>query len=446
MNADPLTILGAGPAGLAVGYYSAKASLPFAILEAGQRVGGNAVTLRHGDFRFDSGAHRLHDKDPGVTRELKGLLGQNLLLVDAPSHIYHRGTFIDFPLSPMNLLFKLGVRDAAKASSSLLMARLQKDNGQRNFEQLCVENYGRVLAERLLFNYSAKLWGLPAHRLSVGASGNRLSGLDLRTFLKEALLGTKAKTRHLDGSFYYPRRGFGAITSALAAGCGDDRIRLRARITKILHDGERVQAVEVNGHERIEVRQVVNTLPISAIPGLLDPSPCTRILQVARSLCFRSLIIVVLFIDRPRVTGSATIYFPDEEYSFTRIYEPKNRCREMSPPHQTSLCAEIPCAIGDSIWKSDDGELSSTLTRSLEHLGWTLGDDVFDTKVFRLPFAYPVLEVGVETKVAEIASYLGRFRNLRMVGRNAGFLHASVHDMLRLGMETVTEYRADSGV
>ena len=37
--------------------------------------GGNAITFRHGAFLFDSGAHRLHDKYPDVTRDLQALLG-----------------------------------------------------------------------------------------------------------------------------------------------------------------------------------------------------------------------------------------------------------------------------------------------------------------------------------------------------------------------------------
>ena len=53
-----ITILGAGPAGLAVGYYAQKNGLPFRIYEANNCIGGNSITLKHGDFLFDSGAHQ----------------------------------------------------------------------------------------------------------------------------------------------------------------------------------------------------------------------------------------------------------------------------------------------------------------------------------------------------------------------------------------------------
>jgi protoporphyrinogen oxidase len=100
MNNPPtITILGGGPAGLSVGYFSSKHQLAFKIFEALDRTGGNAITIQHGEFRFDSGAHRFHDKDPEVTQELLDLMGSDLQRIEAPSQIYHDGKFIGFPLS-----------------------------------------------------------------------------------------------------------------------------------------------------------------------------------------------------------------------------------------------------------------------------------------------------------------------------------------------------------
>jgi protoporphyrinogen oxidase len=73
-----LSVLGGGPAGLAVGYYARKAGISFTIYEASDHVGGNCVTLKHGDFLFDSGAHRFHDKIPEVTTKLNNCLAKIL--------------------------------------------------------------------------------------------------------------------------------------------------------------------------------------------------------------------------------------------------------------------------------------------------------------------------------------------------------------------------------
>src|SRR4051812_41279058 len=114
-HSNHITILGAGPAGLAVGYYAKKYGFQFTIYEASSQVGGNCITLKYGEFLFDSGAHRFHDRDPEVTKEIKSLMGEELQEVEVPSQIFHRLKYIDFPLSPLDLLVKLGIADCARA-------------------------------------------------------------------------------------------------------------------------------------------------------------------------------------------------------------------------------------------------------------------------------------------------------------------------------------------
>jgi hypothetical protein len=45
------------------------------VLEAASAHGGNARTLRLGEFLYDTGPHRFHDRDPEATRRVEGLLG-----------------------------------------------------------------------------------------------------------------------------------------------------------------------------------------------------------------------------------------------------------------------------------------------------------------------------------------------------------------------------------
>src|SRR5574341_1867538 len=228
-----VTILGGGPAGLAAGYYARKCGLPFTIYEESQRIGGNCVTLQHGEFLFDSGAHRLHDKYEDVTQEIKNLLGSDLRKVEAPSQIFHQGKWIDFPLSPLNLVGKLGFWNCTKSGFELVRSRMLQGPGDGSFEDFAVHTYGRNLADRFLLRYSEKLWGVPCKSLSPGISGSRMKGLGLKTFLIEAVRGSKAKTEHLDGAFYYPRKGYGEISKALAEYCGSANIRKNSKVTRI---------------------------------------------------------------------------------------------------------------------------------------------------------------------------------------------------------------------
>jgi len=100
-EAPALTIAGAGISGLAAAWYATRAGLSCRVLESDNRAGGNALTITGPEgFRYDSGAHRYHDRNQEVTADLKQLMGDLLLRVEAPSQIFFAGRFIDFPLSP----------------------------------------------------------------------------------------------------------------------------------------------------------------------------------------------------------------------------------------------------------------------------------------------------------------------------------------------------------
>lgn len=435
-----ITILGGGPAGLAVGYYAKKHQLPFTVYESSDSIGGNAVTLKHGDFLFDSGAHRFHDKDIEVTREIKELLGEKLVKVSAPSQIYWDGKFIDFPLSPLNLIRSLGPGTSIKAGLELALSRLTTREPSKDFEQLALSTYGRTIASYFLLNYSEKLWGFSGNRLSTGISGNRLKGLSLKTFLTEIVFGKREKVKHLDGSFYYPETGIGAIPEKLSEFCGKENILTNSKITRVFHDYNRIQEIEINGNERVKVDEVVSTLPPSLLLQIMEPRPAENFLLLSRSLRYRNLILVAFFLGKESVTENASVYFPDSRFAFTRVYEPRNRSKMMSPPGKTSLIVEIPCQTEDKIWNIENRKLTQVVSSQLTEVGWLTEDDIIDTSVTKLNRAYPILELGYEARVQQVFAFLDSFSNLRISGRNGKFTYTHIHDMMRFGKNLINDY------
>lgn len=446
MPADPrhITVLGGGPAGLAVGYYARRRGVPLTLFEAGPRVGGNCTTRKIGDFRYDSGAHRLHDRDPEITRELKSLIGDELHTIDVPSQIWDQGRLIRFPLSPLQLLKHLGPAVFARASLEVARARLAGGKGAATFESHALRLYGRTIASRFLLNYSEKLWGAPPGELSPTVAGNRLSGLDLRTFVTESLLRRGSKS-HVEGRFFYPRLGIGTIADALARACGSDAIRTRSPITRLVHDEEVIRTVEVAGEHRVDVDQVVSSLPLTVMLRILDPPPPDDILALADEIRYRQVRLVVLMVDRESITSAATVYFPGADVAFTRISEPRNRSREMAPEGKTSLLAEIPCHADDEVWAADDSTLVGMVQEKLVEIGWIRREEILGGVTDRLHNAYPVLDVTCDRSVAGIHGYLDRFHNLRLTGRSGRFVYGWIHNMMRFGLETVDELAGGTG-
>ena len=439
MNRQPhITILGAGIAGLAAGYFAKKKDIPFTIYEAGDRIGGNCVTFRHGDFFFDSGAHRFHDRDREITEEVKGLLGNDLMKVSAPSRIYHNGSFLEFPFSKLDLLKNLGMTVIIKAISGAIYANLRSCEPAKDFESYAFRKYGRAIARNFLLNYSEKLWGMTCSKLSADIAGERLKGLDLSSFISGNVFGRKS---HMEGPFYYPKNGIGAIADKLGQSCGEQNIITNSRTTKILHDSKRIQSLEVNGSTGVDVDELIVTFPVNIFLNIMEPSPPTNILEIANSLRYRNVILVALFIDKESVTNCATLYFPDADLPFTRIYEPKNRSLLMSPAGKTSLVAEIPCGQDDETWGKDDESLIRTVRSRIVKLGLVGEKNTMDAFVVRLGHAYPVLDLGYKEKVGKIDDYLKGFSNLKVSGRSGKFAYAWIHDLMRAGKEIIGEYR-----
>jgi len=439
-----ITILGGGPAGLSVGYWAHKSGLPFTIYEAKDRVGGNSVTIKHGQFLFDSGPHLLQTKDVEMTNEILDLLPGHFQSIVLPVQTYFDGNLIDFPFSPLNLLKTVGIPFLAKTVLEITRQKFAR-NKSVNFEEFATYAYGKSMAKQLVLNYSEKLWGRPCSQLSPRIAGQQLRGMNVMTFLIEIFRGRTAKIRHLGGTIYYPKYGFGTIPERLAAICEVKNIRTGCRITSIIHELDQIRLIELNGKMMETTDEVISTIPINLLIQLLRPKPPEPILEIADTIQFRALILVVIFLRKPSATESISIHFPDPRIPFTRIHEPKKRSRHMAPNDQTSLVAEIPCQEDDAIWNMQDGALIARVVEGLQEVKMMTRDELIDAKVVRLSNAYPVLDSGYERKIQQLSAYLKNFGNLKITGRTGRFAYLSLHHIMKDAKKTISDYVMDKG-
>lgn len=439
--APHLLILGGGLAGLAAGHYARLRGIPCTILEADEAVGGMCRTVRIDGFSFDLGAHRFHDKDPDITRDVLSLLDGRIGPVSLPSHIWYQGRFVRFPPSFTDLVGAVGVLEVLRSAGDMLAAKRTPVPEPASFEDTAIRSYGRPIASRFLLNYSSKLWGTPCSRLSPRVSGGRLSGLDVRSAVLSAVRGSHGRVRHVDGSFYYPHEGIGDLVRALAESCGPSSIRTNARVREVRWDGGRVTGIRVNDSELLRAEHVISTLPLPVLARLM--SPPLGGLELSR-LRLRHLRLVALLLDRPSVTRSATVYFPDPGVPFTRVYEPRNRSPRMSPEGRTSVVAEVPCSDADRLWTCGDEEAIEVVTAGLLPLGWFDARDIRAATTTRVHAAYPIIDLDAEAEAQRARRRLEDVRNLTLAGRAGRFEYAWIHNLLRQGRE-LAERIAASG-
>ena len=433
-----IQILGGGPAGLAAGYYAKKCGLNFVLFEAGPDVGGNCRTLRIGDFRFDTGAHRFHDKDPSVTCEVKKLLGSDLFLVDAPSEIFFEGQFYRFPLSMSDLAGKLDAKTLFKIAWDKL--RAERGRPADDFARFAINRYGKTLAELFLLNYSEKLWGEPPRKLSVAVSGGRLKGLNLKNLIRSALLGDSNAQNHMDGSFLYPKYGIGMIVEKMSESIGYERIHTSNRVSRLAHKSGRIERVILNdGKTEIPAATVINTLPLTLTLKILDPPPSPELIAAAAAIKYRHLVLCVYCLNQNSFSPNASLYFPSDAFPFTRLYEPKNRSPYMAPEGQTAIVLELPCYTDDAVWNMSDRTLREEVWEALCRVKPIRQEEVIRFQTYKLPFAYPVLTVGVEENISSLIEYLAAFENMHLTGRSALYRYLHLHDLFKTGKALVEQ-------
>jgi protoporphyrinogen oxidase len=439
-----LTILGGGAAGLGVAYYARRSGVPFALYEGSLEVGGMCRTLTCGEHLYDRGAHRFHDRDAEITRDLLELMGDELVRVDAPSAIRDDGRFVDFPPTPLNVMFAYGFREAGRICVDLVRSGLRRNRPLVTFEDFAVRRFGRTLARRILLNYSSKLWGLPTDQLSPDVATRRLQGMTLRSLLYEILF-PGAKTEHVDGSFLYPRGGYGRIVESLAATLPPESLRIGCEVATLDLEGSRVARVRFKDGRIATVRgRVVSTLPLPLLANLLGDALPAPAREAASLLRFRHVRLLFLRLGVERLSRYASIYVPDPAFCVSRMYEPRNRSAAMAPAGETSLVVEAPCFGDDAVARMEPEAFRDRVVGELAALGLLQPGTVLDWRHHFVPNAYPVYANGYERNVAAVREAVQRVTNLDTLGRAGRFVYSHLHDQLRYGRDYVAALVSDA--
>ena len=437
-NKPKIDILGGGPAGLSVAYFARKKGYDICIHEGSSAIGGNCRTIKMGEYRFDTGAHRFHDKIPSITEEVKKLMGDDLKKINVPSKIYFDGRMIDFPLSFFSVMKNLKLSEILKIVVENFFNVFKANVEHKNFEELAYAKYGPTLSNLFLINYTEKLWGARANQLQTTISGNRLKNLNISSMIIE-MINKNRKVKHLEGSFYYPKYGYGSIFDSIAEIDGVN-IDLNSKVKKIYHENKKIKEIELENGKILEVKYIVNTLPINSIIQMLDPLPSKDLIEIANDLKFRNLKICLMELDFPKLSNNASIYFPDDHIPITRIYEPKNRSPQMAPIDKTSLAIEVPYSHGDRISLLTDGEVIDMVKRTLIEEKLFKDSDVLDNRLIDIKNAYPILKVNDKGNIGELVSFLQSFSNQKLIGRNVEFDYLHTHKIMERAKHLINTF------
>lgn len=447
-------ILGAGPAGLALAMRLLRrpgSASEVVVVEREPRVGGITASFEYEGLTFDYGSHRLHPSTPAwILRDIGGLLGPDLLKRPRNGRIRLCGRFVKFPLDPLDLMLRLHPRFLAGVCLDTLKRPFAP--GRRrgdSYADVLLNGLGRTVCEAFYFPYARKLWGLAPGEISAAqarsrVSANSVAGIVRKVFLPSAGNGNG---NGMKGKFYYPSKGFGQICEAMAREVRKlgGEIKLSRDVVKTNLDGDRVTGVHISpagaktkksqgdsreavqAPEEIRADIVFSTIPVTSLAGTLAPAAPAAVARAASALRYRGMVFLYLVLETGRFTPYDAHYFPESDFIFSRISEPKNYSGSGRPSGTTGLCLEIPCRPGGLIWNASAEELSDIAIRDMNAAGLPIKCRIRTRFIRRNPKIYPVYDMDHAQWFWTIDNYLKRLSGLVCLGRQALFVHDNVH-------------------
>jgi protoporphyrinogen oxidase len=425
-------VLGAGPAGLAAAHRLASTGRSVVVLERSGRVGGLAGSFEVAGVRVDHGSHRLHPATaPDVMALLRSLLRDDLQRRPRHGRIRLAGRWVAFPPRAGDLVRTLPPRFALGLARDALTSPLRRARAD-TFAEVVRAGLGPTMAETFYSPYVQKIWAIPPDRLSGELARRRVGARSSGDLVRKVVRRRRGDPDA--GCFYYPRHGYGEIVERLADAAVDAGAQVRLD-TEVLGVDDGADGASVRtAAEVLGAGVVLSTVPMTALPRLVTPAAPETARAAAATLDFRALTLVYVVLDRSRYTEFDAHYFPALDVPFSRVSEPKNY-RDgagSDPKDRTVLCAEVPCSVGDDVWRAPAGDLGDLVCSHLAAQGLPRVAPIA-AEVRRVPNAYPVYRVGFEEDFRALDEWAGGLGRVVTLGRQGLFAHDNTHHALAMG-------------
>jgi len=428
-GADPVVVIGAGPAGLTAALELVERGRSVTVLEADAVVGGISRTVVADGWRFDIGGHRFFTKVPSVKQRWHKILDDDDFLTRSRlSRIFYNRKFFDYPLKAANALRNLGIIEAVRAVSSYLWARIRPPKDQSTFEGLMSARFGRRLYSIFFESYTQKVWGIHPSVMPADWAAQRIKNLSLgRAVLDAVLPWRRGRTdvTSLIEEFLYPRLGPGMMWERAAEQVTDQggTIVMDATAEVIRHEGGRVTEVVVRTAEGMVTLPagggVVSSMPLGHLVKSLDPAPPTEVLEAASALTHRDFLTVAITIPEDAAFPDNWIYIHEPAVQVGRVQNFGAWSPDMVEPGTTCLGLEYFVQEGDELWTMDDADLIEMARGELKYLGLSDTEQMGGGWVIRMPKAYPVYDAGYGAAIERIGGWLTDvIPMVQPVGRN----------------------------
>ena len=442
-----LVIIGAGPAGLTAAYELRDSNKKVLVLDKKNQVGGLAETKVFGKYRYDIGPHRFFTKNKEVYDLFLEILGDDAVEVNRKTRILFKNSYFDYPLTPVNALFGLGVIESILIGFSYIFARIKsylKFSKINNFEDWVVDKFGKKLFNNFFKNYTEKVWGIDCSEIGSDWAAQRIKGLSLSTAIKFALFpNSKKRPKTLVDKFYYPKFGAGMLWEKFEDSISKNKIEVRkeSKVSSVEFENDVFNlTIESNNPalSTIKAKNIFFSNPLLEFINIYKTDIPSEVVSAANSLNYRNHISVHITIDK-KLFDDNWIYIHSPDLKMARIADFTNFSEFMSNENTYPLTLEYFCFENDELWTTDNKNLIEFALSEL----MTIFEEEFNvvhSAVTRNPKAYPVIKTGYEEHIKIIKNWLETLPNITAIGRSGMFKYNNQDHAMATGLYAARNY------
>lgn len=416
-------VLGGGLAGVSLAYFLQEKGHAVEVLEKESECGGLCRSFSKNGFSFDLGGHIIFSKDKETLDLMVKVLGKNVKRHYRNNKVWFKKRFVKYPFE--NGLSALDKEDNFDCLYGFIVNKHPKP---KNFKEWIYFTFGDGIADKYLIPYNEKIWNCRADRMSLEWV-ERVPKPPLEDIIKSALgIETEGYTHQL--YFYYPIKG--GIQMLVRA--------FESKLKNVIRDFDVKSVRKIgrkwlvsNGIDEREYDRVISCIPIFELMAAMKGIP-GRVNSAVNALKYNSLTVVMLGIDKVKLSDKFAVYVPQRDLIFHRICFHSYMGPWYTPRGKSSVAAEITTNPGDGVHEMSDRQLIEHVVRGLDKEGFIAKKDICESAVKRMKYGYVVHDLKYSKNTKLIHDY---FRSIKvpLCGRFAEFEYLNMDAAIRHALE-----------
>ncbi len=427
---EKIVVIGSGLAGLSAGFHLQE--FEPRIFEKEEVIGGICRSFEQDGFTFDVTGHLIHLKDPYTKELIDRILPDTLARLERKAAIYSKSTLTPYPFQANT--HGLPPETVRECLIGFIESLDGNSTQPSNFHEWTLKTFGAGIAKHFMLPYNEKFWKTDLREIT----SDWVSWAIPKPSLEEVVNGALGVTNERMGynpSFSYPKNGgIDCLPNALAASLGP--VQTGCELKSI--DAKKKVAHFADGHEE-PYDYLLTTIPLPKVYELLGESP-DDLREAARGLRAVSVLDINIGVDRPHVSDKHWIYFPEDEFIFSRVGFPTNFSSSVAPEGTSSMYIEITHLPGRT------PHLEGACEQALDDLRrcgiLRQGDAVLTRQTIDIPFAYVIFDRHRQCHLDKLSGYLESM-DIFPAGRYGKWDYYSMEDSILSGRDVASNVRSE---